>query len=260
MTENKKVGRVDLKRLVLAVCRRAWIVALASVLSCALLLGVTVFFVTPKYEATTMLYVNNTSISVGASGFSISDSALTAAQNLVKTYVVILQSRSTLERVIELTGVPYTYEEISDMVTAHSVNGTEIFEVVVTSKDPVEADRIANTIAVVLPGQIAGIVDGSSVRVVDYSVVPTKQASPSYALVAVLGLVLGGVLSLLVLVILELLNNTVRSEEYLTYAYPNVPLLAVIPDMDEKSKGHYYYRGYHRASYANSGQDGGGER
>lgn len=253
MTENKKVGAADVKRLAQAVWRRAWIIALAAVLSCALLLGATVFFVTPKYEATTMLYVNNTSISVGSAGFSISDSALTAAQNLVKTYVVILQSRSTLERVIQLAGVPYTYEELSEMVTAHSVNGTEIFEVVVTSHDPVEADHIANTIAVVLPGQIAGIVDGSSVRVVDYSVVPTKQASPSYALMALLGFGAGFMISLLVLVLAELFNNTIRSEEYLTYAYPMVPLLAVIPDMDEKSRGHYYYRSY-RADAAGKGE------
>ena len=92
----------------------------------------------------------------------------------------------------------------------------------------------------VLPGQIAGIVDGSSVRVVDYSVVPTRPTSPSYTLMAVLGFVLGFVLSLLCLTLGELLNNTVRSEEYLTYAYPKIPLLAVIPDMDERNRGFYY--------------------
>ncbi|MBQ4565107.1 MAG: hypothetical protein IJA48_02045 [Oscillospiraceae bacterium] len=240
MTEKKRPGGTEFKRLAQAIWRRGWIVAVAAVLCGALLLGIAVFFITPKYEATTMLYVNNTSISVGSAGFSISDSALTAAQNLVKTYVVILRSRSTLERVIELAGVDYTYEELSDMIAAGSVNDTEIFEVVVTSADPVEADRIANTIAVVLPGQIAGIVDGSSVRVVDYSVVPTRQAFPSYGLMAALGFGLGFVLSLLCLLLAELFNNTIRSEEYLTEAYPKVPLLAVIPDLDERSRGGYY--------------------
>lgn len=240
MTEKKRPGGTEFKRLAQAIWRRGWIVAVAAVLCGALLLGIAVFFITPKYEATTMLYVNNTSISVGSAGFSISDSALTAAQNLVKTYVVILRSRSTLERVIELAGVDYTYEELSDMIAAGSVNDTEIFEVVVTSADPVEADRIANTIAVVLPGQIAGIVDGSSVRVVDYSVVPTRQAFPSYGLMAALGFGLGFVLSLLCLLLAELFNNTIRSEEYLTEAYPKVPLLAVIPDLDERSRGSYY--------------------
>lgn len=255
MTEHKKTGGTDLKRLAQAIWHRAWIVAVAALLSCALLLGIAVFFVTPKYEATTMLYVNNTSISVGSAGFSISDSALTAAQNLVKTYVVILRSRSTLERVIDLAGVDYTYEELSEMVSAESVNGTEIFEVTVTSPDPAEADRIANTIAVVLPGQIAGIVDGSSVRVVDYSVVPTKPAFPGYALMAVIGFAAGFVLSLLCLVLGELFNNTIRSEEYLTYAYPKVPLLAVIPDMDEKNRSRYY-RGYAETSHGESKRKG----
>lgn len=247
MTQNKKLSGPELKRVFQAIWRRAWVVAVAAVLCCALLLGIAVLFVTPQYEATTMLYVNNTSISVGSAGFSISDSALTAAQNLVKTYVVILRSRSTLERVIQLAKVDYTYEELSEMISADSVNDTEIFEVVVTSPDPVEADRIANTIAVVLPSQIAGIVEGSSVRVVDYSVVPTKQASPHYGLMALIGFVLGFLLSALFLFVKELLNTTIRSEEYLTFAYPKVPLLAVIPDLDEKSRGSYY-SGYRAAA------------
>ena len=112
MTQNKKLSGPELKRVFQAIWRRAWVVAVAAVLCCALLLGIAVFFITPQYEATTMLYVNNTSISVGSAGFSISDSALTAAQNLVKTYVVILRSRSTLERVIRLAEVDYTYEEL----------------------------------------------------------------------------------------------------------------------------------------------------
>lgn len=247
MTQNKKLSGPELKRVFQAIWRRAWVIAVAAVLCCALLLGIAVFFVTPQYEATTMLYVNNTSISVGSAGFSISDSALTAAQNLVKTYVVILRSRSTLERVIRLAEVDYTYEELSEMIRADSVNDTEIFEVVVTSPDPVEADRIANTIAVVLPSQIAGIVEGSSVRVVDYSVVPTKQASPHYALMALIGFVVGFLLSALCLFVKELFNTTIRSEEYLTFAYPKVPLLAVIPDLDEKSRGGYY-SGYRAAA------------
>lgn len=247
MTQNKKLSGPELKRVFQAIWRRAWVVAVAAVLCCALFLGIAVFFITPQYEATTMLYVNNTSISVGSAGFSISDSALTAAQNLVKTYVVILRSRSTLERVIRLAEVDYTYEELSEMISADSVNDTEIFEVVVTSPDPVEADRIANTIAVVLPGQIAGIVEGSSVRVVDYSVVPTKQASPHYGFMALIGFVLGFLVSSLCLFVKELLNTTIRSEEYLTYAYPKVPLLAVIPDLEEKSRG-AYYGGYRAAA------------
>lgn len=239
MKDGKKMGGTELRRLMQAVWRRGWIVAVAAILCCALLLGATVFFITPKYEATTMLYVNNTSFSVGSASFSISDSALTAAQNLVKTYVVILLSRSTMERVIALADVPYTYEEISEMVTAYSVNGTEIFEVVVTSTDPAEAERIANTIAVVLPGQIAGIVDGSSVRVVDYAVVPERPSFPGYGLMAFLGFIVGFLLSLLVLIIAELSNNTIRSEDYLTETYPDVPLLAVIPDMEDRTKSHY---------------------
>ena len=48
------------------------------------------------------------------------------------------------------------------MITASAVNGTEIFEIVVTNPDNQKAELIANTIADVLPKKIANIVEGSS--------------------------------------------------------------------------------------------------
>lgn len=46
-----------------------------------------------------MMYVNNSSISVGSTQVNLSD--LTAAQSLVETYMVILKTRGTLEEVIK---------------------------------------------------------------------------------------------------------------------------------------------------------------
>ena len=40
------------------------------------------------------------------------------------------------------------------MIEAKAVNGTEIFEVTVTSEDPAEAERIANTVVDILPDKI----------------------------------------------------------------------------------------------------------
>ena len=57
------------------------------------------------------------------------------------------------------------------MITASAVNGTEIFEIVVTNPDNQKAELIANTIADVLPKKIANIVEGSSVRIVDLSLI-----------------------------------------------------------------------------------------
>lgn len=70
------------------------------------------FLIVPLYESKAMMYVNNSSLSLGNTSFSISSGELSAAQSLVETYIVILKSRLTLNAVIEKADLPYTYEEL----------------------------------------------------------------------------------------------------------------------------------------------------
>ena len=103
------------------------------------------------------MYVNNTQ----DASKPISNSELSAAQSLVDTYVVILNSRTTLDQVRAAARVTYTDRELQKMIQAQAVNSTEVFEVTVTSEDPQEAQKIANTIAQVLPSRISSVVEGS---------------------------------------------------------------------------------------------------
>lgn len=108
------------------------------------------------------------------------------------------------------------------MITASAVNGTEIFEIVVTNPDNQKAELIANTIADVLPKKIANIVEGSSVRIVDYAIVPAYPVSPSVTKYTAIGLLFGGMLSVGIIVLMELMNEYIRSEDYLLQTYPAV--------------------------------------
>lgn len=225
---NEKNGEIDLLSLARALWRRAWVIVLAMFVCGAAAFSVTYFLITPKYESSVLMYVNNSSISVGSTSVSLSD--LSASQTLVDTYIVILKTRLTLNEVIEQAELPYSYEQLRDMISAASVNSTEIFEVKVTSPDPVEAERIANTIAHVLPEKISEIVDGSSVRTVDFAVQPTRKSSPSITKNVALGMILGFALSCGVLILLELLDEHIRDEEDLTAVY-DLPVLAVVPDL-----------------------------
>lgn len=235
MNDQKDAIEIDLLALAQAVWKKIWLVLASVVIGSAAAFVFAAFLITPLYQSKSMLYVNNSSISVGSTSFSISTGELSAAQSLVKTYIVIMQSRQTLNAVIEQAGLPYTYDELKEMVSAASVNNTEIFEIVATSPDPEEAELIVNTISDILPDKIADIVEGSSVRVVDYGVVPVYPVSPNVTQFALVGFLLGGVVSIGLIILLELLNNAIRSEDYLIQTY-NLPVLAVVPAMAGKSR------------------------
>lgn len=248
MNSNEKdYMEIDLMRLLRAMLHRAWAIAVA-VVACALIaFAYAALLITPLYKSKALLYVNNSSISLGSTSVSISTGEISAAKSLVDTYTVILKSRTTLNTVIEKAGLNYSYDELYKMIETSSVNGTEIFQIVVTSPDPKEAEVIANTAASVLPEKISDIVDGASVKIVDYAVVPSRKTSPSITRYTVMGALLGFILSAGVIVVMELMDNLVKGEEYLIQTY-KLPVLAAVPDLDDNSSVYSSHYGRYQKS------------
>ncbi len=244
---------IDLVQLMRALWHRAWIIALAGVLAAAIGFGYSAFMVKPQYSSSIMLYVNNSSFSLGTTSFSISSSEITAAQSLVKTYGELLNNRTTLERIIDKTGVPYTAHELSKMITSESSNGTEIMRVTVTGKDPYEASKIANCIAEVLPMRIAEIVDGASMEVVDSAIPNLNKVSPNITKYTALGMILGVLLSTVVLAVMAMRDDTIYDEEYVLQTY-DYPILAKIPNLLGPSTSRY---GMYKKTDPKSGTKGG---
>lgn len=245
MNEKTKVKaavkELDFQQLVSSLARRGWIIVLASILGAVLTLAGTFFLVTPRYESSAMFYVNNSSISL--SGITASD--LSAAQELVESYIVILESREALLDIIEYAGVDRTYSELRSMISASSVNSTEIFEVVVVSPDPYEAQKIADAVTQVLPKRINSIIDGTTAKVVDTPIVASRPASPSYPLNTIIGFLAGVLCSVAAIVLYELFDITVRGEEDVQRICRH-PILANVPDMTVQTKGGYYERDFRK--------------
>ena len=246
---QKKEIELDLFQVVNILWQKALIIILAATIFGAASFAGTFFFISPKYKATTSMYVNNSSFSFGATSFSITSSELSASNTLVSTYIYILESRTTLEEVISEAGLSYTYEDLEKMIDARAVSDTAAFDVTVESENPVEAELVANTIAKILPDRIAEIVDGSSVRIVDYAIIPAHRSSPSYIKNTLIGALIGGILCsavvLAVFVTSEKRNDDIRSVDDLKDMYPDIPVLALIPDMWISGKKGYYYSSYY---------------
>jgi len=242
MTNKEEVVEIDLKRLLDALMNKAWLTMLAAVLCAAITLVGTLLLITPEYEASAMFYVNNSDISVGSATLSLTSSDITASRGLVDTYIVILNTRETLADVIDYANVNYSYDDLQKMISAEAVDETEIFEVVVSSTDPNEAEQIANAIAYILPKRISGIVEGTSAKIVDSAIVPSAPSSPKYTVNALVGFALGFLLSAGIIVLRELFDISIRSEEDIAQVCKH-PVLATVPDMNAPGKGSYYYAG-----------------
>lgn len=238
--EIKEYYTIDLLNIVKNLWHRAWMIIISGLIAATIGFSLSSFIIAPMYSSSIMLYVNNSSVSIGSASFSISSSEISAAQSLVKTYIVILENRTTLEEVIEKSNVNYTYKELSKMLDASSVNETEVMQVTVTSEDPYEASTIANVIAEVLPKRISEIIEGSSMEVVDAGVPNLQKISPSVSKYTALGFIIGALITIVIISIMALMDDTIHDEEYVLQTY-DYPILAKVPDLLNPGTRRYGY-------------------
>lgn len=236
--KNDEVYEIDILELFSILLRNAKFIILCALIGAVIAYAATLFLVTPMYKATATFYVNNNAGKDSSSAITNAD--LTASAKLVDTYAAIIKSDSVLDRVITAAGVDMTSEQLKGRITAKAVNNTEVFNVSATHADPKTAARIVNAIADIAPMQITGIVEGSSVKIVDYPKIPTKINSPNYKKNAAIGLLAGLLLSVAYVLIRALSDNSIKSAQ--DFEIWGFPILASIPDIESsKDSGSYGY-------------------
>ena len=224
--EKLKTFDVDLKRLFFEVLKRLWLILLVGIICGASMFVYAKFFITPQYKATATIYIQN---HTGDNDKKIYSSDLSASQNLVTTYQGLFTSDNVLNRVKEKLRDNYSADAIRAAFTAEAVEDTPILKISISDHDPEQAAKIVNGIAKVAPDAIMNLVEGSSVKVVDLSRVPTEISYPSYKKLALIGCVIGAGLTLAIIVLLVLFNSYIEGEEDITKLF-DAPVIGKIPD------------------------------
>lgn len=254
--QNKQdVQEIDLLKLLKVLWSKIWVIAAAAFVGGVLFFVYTLFFIVPLYKSSALLYVNNNSLSIGSSKVNITSGDINASNSLIDTYVVILKSRTTLEKAIKEGELPFTYEQLRSKVSGSSEGNTPVFKITVTDEDPEMAANVCNRIVEIMIDQnsgISGIVEGSSVSVIDYAVVARSASSPSYTKNTAIGMLLGFVIACGIVILRSLMDSTIREEEFLLDKYKDIPVLATIPDLLEASQSGYYGYGGYGGSYSKS--------
>lgn len=185
-----------------------WIIGAAMV--GMLIAGVfTRFFVTPVYEATSKLYVQESPDKV------VDLSAINLSTQLAADYVQVFNNWHVHEGVINSLKLPYSYREIQRMLTINIPDGTRIIEITVTSTDPEEAYDIAMAYAKVAPAFIEAKMETMRPNVFEEARVPSRPASPNMMLNVFIGTFLGAAVAIAIIFIQFVSDDRVRNAEML---------------------------------------------
>ncbi len=186
--------------------------------------GITRYVITPKYQAQSKLYV------VSASNDSVVDLAdLNIGTALSKDYEQLLYIRPIVNEIIEEKKLPYTYEEMLDMITVASIDETRILTITVESKDPQEAQDIANAMADKAVAYLPKLMESDAPNIAERAIYPELPSSPNLIKNMLIGGVVGLVLAIGFFSVIFLMDDTMQSAEEVEKAFGVMPL-TVIPE------------------------------
>ena len=194
-------------------------------LVCALLAGlVTHFAITPKYTATSKMYM------VSSSSQSVVDlTDLNIGQSISSDYVELLQTRPIIEGVIREQNLSYTYKEMLNMLNISVINDTRIIKIDATSTDKREAMTIANALAEKGVSELPKLMETPEPHIAEYAIVPVNKSSPSLTKNTMIGALLGMLIMLAIFTVQFLMDDTFRSAEDIQKEFGVLPL-SVIPE------------------------------
>ena len=224
---------IDLGELFHTLWNKAHIIILAGLIGALAALGATMLLMTPKYTSTTSMYMLTKSANEGA----ITTGDLQAGSQLTQDYMELTKSRTVLDSVIRTLNLDMTDEELESCIAVENAADTRIMTISVEHEDPEMAQDIADELRNTAGQMIEDIMDIEAVNTIDEASFPTTQSSPSTMKNTLLGAMAGIILAIAVIVLIYLLDDTIKTTED-AEKYLGLNVLASIPLQagEEKAK------------------------
>ena len=199
---------IDLGELLYYLLGKIWYVLIAAAALGALSLALTFFLIKPTYKSTTQMYVLNRQ-----NTDTLTQSDLQSSSTLTNDYVVLIQSRTVLEKVIADMGLDMTYEALQGELSVSAVRDTRIISISVTDHDPYRARELANAIREEAGERIKTVMNIEAVNVVEEANIPSHKAGPNLKRSLLMGLLLGAFAVLAYFTLMFILDDKVNDAE-----------------------------------------------
>ncbi len=230
--ENKAFEEeLDLTRIFFALIKRIWLILIVAVVCACGAAGYTHFRIAPTYTSTSSMVVLTKETTLT----SLAD--LQLGSQLTKDYTVLITSRPVLETVIDNLGIEMSYKILKQRISIQNPEDTRILYISVTTNDAKQAKAIVDELASVSALFIGDTLEITPPKIIEEGEVAAVKAGPNLTKNTILGFLGGLALICAIIVILELLNDSIRTEEDVE-KYLGLPVLAVVPVKEEAKKKH----------------------
>ena len=223
-TVEESNNTIDLGRLMAILRKHFKMLIVWTLLAGVLGFAVAQFVVVPKYTATTEILVNQKHTN-DSNGQAYNNQQ--ADIQMINTYKDIITNQVILNKVSHELNSAETVREygrsynmpvakLKNAIKISTQQNSQVFSVAVKTDDPNLSAATANTIARVFKKQIKKIMSVNNVTIVSRATVPDSPSFPNVKLFTLVGAVFGLLFSIIYLIIKELMDTTVKNDEFMT--------------------------------------------
>ena len=189
----------------------------------------TIGFVTPIYSSSTSLILASSGNAGGDKTNTITTTDLTINSKLVSTYSELVKRKSILREVIDNLQIDANENALKNQVSVNTVKDSDLIEITVKNENPAYASKIANEITKVFAEKVKAIYNIENVQVIDEAEIPNSPSNINHIRDIVMFMLIGLVISIVYVLILNMLDTTVKSAEDIEKLFDTIPVLVSIP-------------------------------
>jgi len=185
----------------------------------------TMYFVTPMYRATSIIYVLSPESIVNMSSIQLGSA-------LASDYIKVFDMWEVHEEVISNLDLDHSYSYMRKHLSVTNSSGTRMLDITFSSPSPAEAASVANEYAKVASNYIKETMSTDKPNIMSVALEPSNPVSPNRVRNVALGFVLGGLLAMAIVVFRFLMDDKIKTAEDIRQ-YAGLATLAVVPIEDD---------------------------
>ena len=225
---------ISLKEIFEVLKKRLMLILLITLIATATSGVVSYFLLTPIYQTSTQILVNQKADSENAFDYN----QVKTNVELINTYSVIIKSPTILDQVSEKLDLDMSTSDLNEKVSVSNAQNSQVVSIEVQDADPALAVDIANTTASVFEKEISNIMNVDNVSVLseaNFEGTPSP-VNPKPVLNMAIALVIGLMIGVGLAFLLEYLDNTIKNEDDIEKIL-GLPVLGTIAVIEDKEVG-----------------------
>ena len=222
---------ISLQDIFYTLKKRIGLITVTTIAAIIIAAIISFFMITPMYQATTQILVNQQN----TPSQQVTTSEIQTNLQLINTYSEIIKSPAILDIVIAELDLDLTASQLSSKIAVSNANTSQIVSVSVQDANHAVATDIVNTVSDVFKEEVIDLMKVDNVNILSPAVhvenpVPVSpNKTLNMAIAAVLGLMIGVGIAFL----LEYLDTTVKTEKDIEDLL-DLPVIGLVSPISEK--------------------------